>query len=271
MGILNVTPDSFSDGGLYLDPERALRRAEEMIAEGVDIIDIGGESTRPGAEPVSAEVQIDRVMPVVRLLRKRLPAGCLLSVDTTDSSVAEVALDAGVDLINDISAGLADRKMFSVLAARSAAVVLMHMQGTPKTMQNDPQYGDVVEEIRAFLLSRAKEAELAGIRRGDIIIDPGIGFGKRKDHNLKILAELQRFVETGYAVLLGTSRKRFMGAICREGRPDELLGATVATTVLGVAMGVKIFRVHDVRANRYAADITTAILAAREKGRTLNG
>lgn len=262
MGILNVTPDSFSDGGDFLEPREAVRRAEGMLADGADIIDVGGESTRPGSEPVPEEVQMERVLPVIRGLRRWLPEGRLISIDTTRSAVAAAALEAGAELVNDISAGRDDPAMLALLGKRGVPVVLMHMQGTPKTMQDDPRYSDVVAEVLDFLLARAGAAVAAGLSKENIFIDPGIGFGKRREDNLRLLAGLDRFVATGYPVLLGASRKRFMGSVCGESRPAELLGATVATTALGVEKGVKIFRVHDVRPNRQAADVVAAIVAA---------
>jgi dihydropteroate synthase len=266
MGILNVTPDSFSDGGRFCNLDQAVLQAQRMAEEGADIIDIGGESTRPGAEPVKAEEQLERVIPAIRALRRCLPADCLISVDTTRSMVAEAALGAGADLINDVSAGQDDPGMFETIAKYGVPVVLMHMQGTPRTMQDNPHYVNVVGEVATFLEFRAAKAQDAGVLRENIILDPGIGFGKRKNDNLRLIAELERFVGTGYSVLLGTSRKRFMGAICGEARPTELLGATVATTAFGVTKGVKIFRVHDVRANRQAADVVAAILSAAKNG-----
>lgn len=261
MGILNVTPDSFSDGGFFFDIKLAVSQALKMVEDGADIIDIGGESTRPGAQRVSPYNQIERVVPVVKALRRCLSENFPLSVDTTSSLVAEAALTAGADLVNDVSAGLDDPGMFGTVARFGVPIVLMHMQGTPATMQDNPVYQDVVGEVAAFLESRAILAQQSGIARGNIIIDPGIGFGKRKQDNLQLMAALDRFVATGYPVLLGTSRKRFMGAVCGESQPVELLGATVATTALGVAKGVKIFRVHDVRENRQAAQVMAAILS----------
>jgi dihydropteroate synthase len=259
MGILNVTSDSFSDGGRYLDTGAAVDHAVRMAEEGADIIDVGGESTRPGAERVAAAGQKERVLPVVERLREALPANVGISIDTTLAAVAGAALDAGAAVINDVSAGRDDEAMLRLAAARKAAVVLMHMQGTPATMQDNPRYGDVVEDIRAFLLERARAAEAAGLEKDCIILDPGIGFGKTREHNLALLANLDRFVDTGYAVMLGTSRKRFMGAICRIEAYDELIGATCATTALGVMTGVRLFRVHDVKPNRQAADVAWAI------------
>lgn len=259
MGILNITPDSFSDGGLYLNEVEAVRQGQKMADDGADIIDIGGESTQPGALPVSSEEQIRRIVPVVRQLSVRLGVEGIISVDTTQSVVAEAALGAGARIVNDVSAGRADPKMFSLVSEYQAGIVLMHMQGTPLTMQDNPAYVDVVEEVAGFLEERAAKAIEAGITRDRIIIDPGIGFGKTKIDNLRLLASLDRFVRIGFPVLLGASRKRFMGAICNESRPSDLLGATIATTTLGVMKGVGIFRVHDVRANRQAIDVITAI------------
>ncbi|MGY6215485.1 dihydropteroate synthase [Methylolobus aquaticus] len=264
MGILNVTPDSFSDGGLFLDPEVATQEALRMVAEGADLIDVGGESTRPGADPVDAEEQIRRVVPTLQRLRTVLPDGFSISIDTTRGAVAEAALAAGADLVNDVSAGRDDPAMFERVADRGVPIVLMHMQGTPKTMQDRPYYDNVVDEVIAFLLERADLAMRAGISHDRIWLDPGIGFGKRKDDNLALIAHLDRLVATGYPVLLGASRKRFMGAVCGEQRPNGLTAATVATTALGVMSGVRMFRVHDVRQNRQAADVAAAIRTVRE-------
>lgn len=258
MGILNVTPDSFSDGGQFVDADSACAQARRMADDGADIIDVGGESTRPGAADVPDATQIARVVPVIEALRAALPASIALSVDTRSSVVAAAAIAAGATIVNDVGGGT-DPAMFDLVAARRAGVVIMHMQGTPATMQQSPRYDDVVSEVRDALLARACAAEAAGIPRAAIAIDPGIGFGKNREHNLRLLAALGVFAATGYAVLLGTSRKRFMGAICSEIEPRELLGATCATTALGVAQGVRIFRVHDVKANRQAADVAWAI------------
>lgn len=259
MGILNVTPDSFSDGGLYLDEAEAVRKGQKMADDGADIIDVGGESTRPGALPVSSEEQIQRIVPVVRQLSAYFGREGIVSVDTTQSAVAEAALGAGARIVNDVSAGRADPRMFPLVSEYQAGIVLMHMQGTPLTMQDNPAYIDVVEEVAGFLEERTAKAIKAGIPRDRIIIDPGIGFGKTKTDNLRLLASLERLVRMGFPVLLGASRKRFMGAICSESRPRDLLGATIATTTFGVMKGVGIFRVHDVRANRQAIDVITAI------------
>jgi len=260
VGILNLTPDSFSDGGAYADADSAVRHACRIAAEGADIIDVGGESTRPGAEAVAAAEQIRRTREVIRRLRQALPDQVAISIDTTLVEVAAAALEVGATIINDISAGRNDPGMLVLAAERKVALVLMHMQGTPLTMQTDPHYQDVVGEVRAFLIERARLAETAGVERERIIIDPGIGFGKTKVHNLVLLADLGAFAASGYAVLLGASRKRFMGAVCAEQTPRELVGATCATTALGVAAGVRYFRVHDVKANRQAADVAWAII-----------
>lgn len=259
MGILNVTPDSFSDGGQLQDTDAAVARAAQMLLDGADILDVGGESSRPGAARVPAEVQIARVVPVIRALRERLPQRPVISVDTTLRSVAEAALDAGADLVNDISAARDTPDMLHCVAERAVPIVLMHMQGEPATMQLAPHYDDVVAEVTAFLAARAQAALAAGLQPDQILLDPGIGFGKRRSDNLALLAGLDRIVALGYPVLLGASRKRFMGHLCNEREPAELLGATCATTALAVAAGVSVVRVHDVKPNRQAADIAWAL------------
>lgn len=260
MGILNVTPDSFSDGGLYANTQQAVERALVMRAEGADIIDIGGESSRPGSMPVPVAEQIRRVVPVIEQLTNLPEEIPLVSVDTTSGEVAAAALAAGAHIINDISAG-SDPSLLRAVSNSGAGLVLMHMQGEPATMQDAPSYDDVVGEVQDFLVSRAELAQKAGVPRHRIAIDPGIGFGKKRVHNLELIGGLKSFVETGYAVLLGTSRKRFMGAICEETDPAELVGATCATTAMGVSAGVSVFRVHDVKANRQAADVAWAVRA----------
>ncbi|MGJ0431377.1 dihydropteroate synthase [Methylobacter sp.] len=264
MGILNVTPDSFSDGGQYSDVDAAVRQARRMLDEGADIIDIGGESTRPGSEPVAADEQIRRVVPVVEAIRQQVSADIPISIDTTLSAVAKAALEAGADIINDISAGRDDETLLALAAETDAPIILMHSQGTPKTMQDNPYYDDVVQEVLAALHRQIDAALKAGIRRERIAIDPGIGFGKRRQDNIDLLAHLDAFVATGYPVLLGTSRKRFMGAICAVSEPSELVTATAVTTALGIMAGVQIFRVHDIRENRQAADVAWAIKQSRQ-------
>ena len=259
MGILNVTPDSFSDGGRHFDPGAAIAHGLSMAADGADIIDIGGESTRPGANRVGSADQLQRVLPVLRELRRQLPAACRLSIDTTLADVATAALAEGAGIINDVSAGRDDPALFELARRSGADVILMHMQGSPESMQTAPHYLDVVREVRDFLLARASSAEAAGIPKECIAIDPGIGFGKSKLHNLQLLAGLETLVQTGYPVLLGASRKRFMGSICNIADFHELVGATCATTALGVLAGVRLFRAHDVRDNRQALDVAWAI------------
>lgn len=264
MGILNITPNSFSDGGLFISLDNAVTQAKQMHTDGADILDIGGEATNPGAEPVSAEAQIERVVPVIIAIRQQLGAELLISIDTTLHAVAAAALDAGANIINDISAGLHDPHMFALAAKRDVPIILMHMQGTPKTMQENPFYEDVVAEVLDFLQKRVAAALQSGIKAHNIVLDPGIGFGKRKVDNLTLLAHLQQFTDSGYPVLLGTSRKRFMGAICAVNAPAELVTATAVTTALGVMAGVKLFRVHDVLENRQALEIAWAIKTADE-------
>ena len=265
MGILNMTPDSFSDGGDYCSYDDAIRHAGGMLKEGADIIDVGGESTRPGSKTVPTAEQLRRVMPVIQGLNELAKnnegngSPFAISLDTQSSGVAEEGLNSGVSIINDVSAGCSDFRIFSVVAHFDAHIVLMHMQGTPETMQVNPSYQNVTEEVTDFLCRRIDAAISAGIKANRIILDPGIGFGKSRDHNLVLLANLDRIVSLGYPVVLGTSRKRFMGSLMKVEHPSELLGATAATTALGVAAGVRIFRVHDVKANRQAADISLAI------------
>jgi dihydropteroate synthase len=263
MGILNVTPDSFSDGGKYTGLNEALRQVEWMLAEGVDIIDIGGESTRPGSDSVAAIDQLQRVIPVITAIRQQLKSDILISIDTTSSEVAKAALAAGANIINDVSAGQDDEAMLALAAQTDVPIILMHSQGTPKTMQDNPYYDDVVREVIEALKKRIDAALKAGIKKENIAIDPGIGFGKRKQDNLDLLAHLDMLVALEYPVLLGTSRKRFMGTLCDVTEPSELVTATAVTTALGVMAGVRIFRVHDVRESRQAADVAWAIRQSR--------
>ena len=262
MGILNVTPDSFSDGGRFTGIDQALRHAESMIADGVDLIDVGGESTRPGALPVSADEQIRRVIPAITAIRQ-MHSTIPISIDTCLSSVAAAAISAGASIINDVSAGSIDTAILGLAAETKAYLILMHMQGQPQTMQEQPYYENAVAEVKYALQERIADALAAGVQAGKILIDPGIGFGKRKQDNLDLLAHLQEYVELGYPVLLGTSRKRFMGGICNISEPAELDTVTAVTTALGVMAGVRLFRVHNVKANRQAADIAWAIKQAQ--------
>ena len=263
MGILNVTPDSFSDGGKYTGINDALKQVKRMLNEGVDIIDIGGESTRPGADSVAARDQQKRVIPVITAIRQQLRSTVLISIDTTSSAVAKAALAAGANIINDVSAGQDDKAILALAAQTDVPIILMHSQGTPKTMQDKPYYDDVVLEVIHSLKKRTDAALKAGIKKENIAIDPGIGFGKRKQDNLDILAHLDTLVALEFPVLLGTSRKRFMGTLCDVSEPSELVTATAVTTALGVMAGVRIFRVHDVKENRQAADVAWAIRQRR--------
>jgi dihydropteroate synthase len=257
MGVLNVTPDSFSDGGLYLDPDRAVERGLELAAQGADIIDVGGESSRPGSEPVPAEEEIRRVVPVISALRRRSRA--FVSIDTTKALVARAALDAGADLINDISAMRFEEDVLRLAAARDAAVVLMHMQGIPKTMQAAPTYEDTLAEVKGFLVKRLAAAVQAGLTRDRIVVDPGIGFGKRLSDNLVLLNHLPAFAELGCPILVGPSRKSFIGQIL--GLPvQERLEGTLAASVISVARGAHVLRIHDVEAVRRAVRVAEAIL-----------
>jgi len=243
MGILNVTPDSFSDGGDFLDVDRAVTRGIEMVQQGAAIIDIGAESTRPGAAPVAAAEQIRRAVPIIQKLRQQVTVP--ISIDTRQAAVAEAAIEAGASMLNDISA-LEDEAMAVLAAQKQVPVVLMHIQGTPETMQQAPQYDDVVAEVMEFLMERAKYAEVMGIARERIFLDPGIGFGKTTDHNLCLLKRLELFCELGYRVLVGTSRKRFIGQLTGKDRPAERLAGTAATVALAAMKGASIVRVHDV-------------------------
>jgi dihydropteroate synthase len=262
MGILNVTPDSFSDGGQFLSVDNAVLQVDKMLADGADIIDIGGESTRPGAESVPAEEQIRRIVPVIQAIRQR-GLKVLISVDTTSSPVAAAALLAGANIINDISAGDDDVSILSLAAQMQVPIILMHRQGPPQTMQDNPHYDNVVQEVVDGLKAKIDAALAVGIKLGNIVVDPGIGFGKRKQDNLDVLAYLDSLVALGFPVLLGTSRKRFMGSICNVSEPMELVTATAVTTALGVMAGVRIFRVHDVKENRQAVDVAWAIRQRR--------
>ena len=242
MGILNVTPDSFSDGGEFLDVDKAVARGLEILGQGAAIIDVGAESTRPGAAPVPAVEQIRRAVPVIQRLRAQTTAP--ISIDTQLAAVAEAAFEAGATMLNDISA-LEDKAMAAAALQAGVPVVLMHKQGTPETMQQGPQYDDVVAEVLEFLMERAKYAEALGIRRELIFLDPGIGFGKTIEHNLKLLKRLELFAGLGYRLLVGTSRKRFIGQITGRENPAERVAGTAATVALAAMKGASVVRVHD--------------------------
>ena len=256
MGILNVTPDSFSDGGCYLDVQRAVAHAEAMVAEGATLIDIGGESSRPGALPVPVDEELARVVPVVRALADT--ADVLISVDTCKAEVAQHALEAGAHIVNDITALCGDPAMATVIADMEAGVVLMHMKGTPRTMQQAPQYDDVVSEVCAWLQGKVRNAEAQGIAAERIIIDPGVGFGKTTEHNLEILKRLSEFQALKKPLLVGTSRKSFIGNILGVPVTARVEG-TAATVCWAIAHGADIVRVHDVKANVHAAQMTDAL------------
>ena len=255
MGVLNVTPDSFSDGGCFFDPDKAVARALDMEGEGADILDIGGESSRPGAEAVSEAEELRRVIPVVRAVREQTQG--LISIDTTKAAVAAAAIEAGVDIINDISGLRGDPDMAAVAARTGAGLVLMHMRGRPRTMQQHPAYDVVVPEIQSSLRQSVDAALAAGVALEAIVLDPGIGFGKTLEHNLKILRSLEAFSLDGRPVLLGVSRKSFIGKI--TGSSDRKW-PTVALTSYAREKGVRILRVHDVKENVQALRMTEAIL-----------
>jgi dihydropteroate synthase len=260
MGVVNVTPDSFSDGGEHLDADAAVAHAVRLVDEGADLLDVGGESTRPGAEGVAAEEELRRVIPVVAGIRERgLPAR--ISIDTSKAVVAAAALDAGADYVNDVTALRGDPDLAGLVADREVDVCLMHMLGTPRTMQDDPRYGDVVDEVKAFLEARMTAAVRAGIREERIQLDPGIGFGKTVAHNLELIDRLDELVALGRPVVLGTSRKGFLGRITGRAEPRERVAATLATLVIGLERGARVFRVHDVAAARDALAVAAATLA----------
>jgi dihydropteroate synthase len=257
MGVLNVTPDSFSDGGEFFGVEPAVAQAEKMFDEGAQVIDVGGESTRPGSNPVSPEEELRRVLPVIQGMLSARP-NSIVSIDTYRSSIAEAALDAGARAVNDVTA-LGDPRMAGLMAERGCPIILMHMLGEPKSMQQHPRYKDVVREVRDFLAERAQQAIRAGVEVENIILDPGIGFGKTLEHNLKLLKRLDSLVELGFPVLVGVSRKSFLGKITGSEDPKSRLFGTVAANVLAYERGASVFRVHDVRANKEALAVAAAI------------
>lgn len=256
MGILNVTPDSFSDGGQFLDPQRALDHAREMVEQGADIIDIGGESTRPGAQAVALDEELRRVIPLVEKLAPDLPVP--VSVDTSKPEVMRAAADAGAGLLNDVYA-LRQPGALEAAAATGLPVCLMHMQGEPRSMQDNPQYQNVVAEVKDFLLERAAAAEAAGIPRKNILLDPGFGFGKNLTHNLTLLRNLHELTATGYPVLVGLSRKRMIGALLGNAPLERRLHGSVTAALLAVQQGATIVRVHDVQATRDALTVWRAV------------
>ena len=243
MGILNVTPDSFSDGGLFLDRDKAVARGLALAEQGAAVIDVGAESSRPGSVSVSVEEQIGRALPVIETLAQRTEVP--ISIDTSDARVARAALEAGATLVNDITA-MSDESMPALVAEAEVPVVLMHMQGSPSTMQAHPSYGNVVDEVLRYLLDRAGQAQDRGIRPERIILDPGIGFGKTHQHNIALLQHIDKFVQSGYRCLVGTSRKSLIGQLTGKAQPDQRLLGTAATVAHCAAQGVSIVRVHDV-------------------------
>lgn len=256
MGVLNVTPDSFSDGGRYLDPGAAVKHALEMVDEGADLIDIGAESSRPGAEPVPEAEELRRLIPVVQEVCRRVSVP--VSVDTTKAAVARAAIDAGAAMVNDISACRADPAMSAVVAETGAGLVLMHMQGTPQTMQRAPRYASVVDDVRDFLQARMQAAVQAGVAADHILLDPGIGFGKNLDHNLALLARLDALQSLGRPIVVGVSRKAFIGDVLGRRTDDRLMG-TAAAVAVAVFRGAGVVRVHDVKAMQDVVRMVYAI------------
>ena len=257
MGVLNVTPDSFFDKGRFFDKNHAVERALKMVSEGADMIDVGGESTRPGAKEVRIGEELDRVIPVIRALCGRVKK--LISIDTRKSAVADAALNAGASIVNDISALRHDPLMASIAARHHAAVILMHMKGAPETMQKAPRYKNITREILDYLKESAVMAARAGIKKEDIIVDPGIGFGKTLAHNLEILRRLKEFKALGYPVCIGTSRKSFIGKLSGSADPDDRLAGSIASSVIAAMNGADILRVHDVGETAEAARIADSI------------
>jgi dihydropteroate synthase len=263
MGVVNLTPDSFSDGGRFLEADAALIQARRLIAEGADILDLGAESTRPGAQPVGADEELSRLLPLIEAIRS--DSAATISVDTMKPQVAQAAIAAGADIWNDVTALTHVPDAPDVAASLGCEVMLMHMQGEPRTMQDDPRYGDVVAEVERYLLARAAEAEEAGVARDKIWIDPGIGFGKTVEHNLALLNALPRLCARGYRVLLGASRKRFLSALSPSAAaPQDRLAGSLAAAIAGARAGVAAVRVHDVAATVQALDVDAAI---RQSGR----
>ena len=257
MGILNVTPDSFSEGGRHFDPDDAVKHAGQMVADGAEIVDVGGESTRPGSDPVAAEEELERVLPVIERLVEEIPH-TPISIDTRKTAVAATALAAGATIVNDVSAG-ADPAMFDVVREHDTAVVLMHMKGEPKTMQETPTYDDVVGEVHEFLRERIEAAEFAGIDPEGIAIDPGIGFGKDLGHNLELMQRVDAFLDLGRPLLVGPSRKRFIGAIL-DLPEDQRVEGTIGAVAWMVTHGAHVVRVHDVREVVRAVRVIDAIV-----------
>jgi len=258
MGILNITPDSFSDGGKYFSSSRAIDRAFEMVDNGADIIDIGGESTRPGSDFISKDEELQRIVPVIQEIRNQ-DSEILISIDTYKSDVAEIAIDLGADIVNDISGLTFDQNMSTFLSGKDIPIIIMHINGKPKTMQNNPIYNDLLGDITNFFKKQIIFAERKGILRNNIILDPGIGFGKTFNHNLKIINNLKDLCNLGHPIMIGTSRKAFIGDIL-DSPPEERVEGTIASVVASVINGANIVRVHDVREIKKAIKVTEKIL-----------
>lgn len=256
MGILNVTPDSFSGDGIYQDTDKAVETAEKLIECGADIIDIGGESTRPGAKPVTTEEEIKRIVPVIKKLSKRINAP--ISIDTVKSKVARLALENGASIVNDITGMESDQEILSVVREFNAKVVLMHIKGTPQTMQNSPNYGNLIQEIKEKLKALIEKSIISGIKKENIIIDPGIGFGKTLEHNLQILNRLSEFKEFNLPILIGPSRKSFIGEITGA-KPDKRQFGTAASVAIAIKNGADMVRVHDVKEMKQVVMVSDAI------------
>ena len=269
MGIVNVTPDSFSDGGRFLQPGAAIEHSLRLVGEGAEIVDVGGESTRPGAEPVTAEIELERVQPVIEGLAAAR-TGVQISIDTSKATVASASLQAGASLVNDVSAFRADPQMAGVVADSDAECCLMHMLGEPRTMQQDPRYEDVLDEVKAFLEERLAFAVSEGVSERRVLLDPGIGFGKTVEHNLELLRRLHELSSLGRPLVVGTSRKSFLAAIAGVGarEPTARLAGTVASNVLALERGASVFRVHDVAPVREALAVAAATLGARWTARS---
>ncbi|HEX6844262.1 MAG TPA: dihydropteroate synthase [Actinomycetota bacterium] len=257
MGVVNVTPDSFSDGGLFVDAEEAVAHAARLVDEGAHLVDVGGESTRPGADPVPLGEELARILPVIQGLRSARP-DAVISIDTRHASVAAAALEAGARVVNDVTAG-ADPELFDVVRDAGAGLVLMHMKGDPKTMQDDPRYEDVVGEVHGFLRERLEAALFAGISEPQLAIDPGIGFGKNTEHNLALLRALSRMADLDAALVVGASRKRFIGTLTGTDDPGDRLEGSIAAAVWAAVNGADVVRVHDVGATVRALAVTDAI------------
>jgi dihydropteroate synthase len=258
MGVLNVTPDSFSDGGDFFESRDAVRRGLEMVKEGADIIDIGGESTRPGSKEIPAALELERIIPVIKGMRKKTKAP--ISVDTRKSRVAEMAIKAGADIVNDVSGLRFDHEMAAVISKYKVDIILMHSKGDPENMQDAPSYRDVVKEVVENLKASMVIARNAGVNKSAIVLDPGIGFGKTVAHNLEILGRLDEICAIGQPVCIGTSRKSFIGKLLGGARPDERLAGTIASSVIAISKGASIVRVHDVKEMVRAARIADSIL-----------